>query len=97
MRNRFSTSDSDGEDGRTVGSDAIAGLAVVLPALSGSDLGNGEDGARLGAPGCRQKRIYSLFRKLLRDTNQTAHPEGRRATLTENIRDKLQSPQLTVW
>lgn len=91
VRNRFSTSDSDGEDGRTVGSDSIAGLAVVLTALSGSNLGDGEDGARLGAPRCGERRIYSLFRKLLKDTNQTAHPEGHRATLTANIRDKLQS------
>lgn len=95
-RSRFSTSDSDGEDGRTVGSNSIAGLAVVLTALPGSHLGDGEDGARPGAPCCKQRRIYSLFRKLLKDTNQTAHPEGRRATLTANIRDKLQSPPLTV-
>lgn len=94
---RFSTSDSNGEDGRTVGSDSIAGLAVVLTALSGSDLGDSEDGTRPGAPCCKERRIYSLFRKLLKDTNQTAHPEGRRATPTANIRDKLQSPQLTVW
>lgn len=63
VRNGLSTSDSDGEDGRTVGSDPIAGLAVVLTALSGSDLGDGEDGARLGTPSCRRRRIYSLFRK----------------------------------
>lgn len=88
--NGFSTSDPDGEDGRTVGSDSIAGLAVVLPALSGSHLGDGEDGARLDAPCCKERRIYS-------NSNQTAHPEGRRATLTANIRDKLQSLQLTVW
>lgn len=96
VQNRFSTSDSDGEDGRTVGSDSIAGLAVVLTALSGPNLGDGEDGARFGAPCCRQRMIYSLFRKFRKDTNQTGHPEGRRATLTANIRDKLQSPQLTV-
>lgn len=79
-----------------MGSDSIAGLAVVLTALPGSHLGDGEDGARPGAPCCRHRRIHSLFRKLLQGTDQTAHPEGRRATLTANIRDKLQSPQLTV-
>lgn len=96
MRSGVSTSDSDGEDGRAVGSDSVAGLAVVLTALSGSHLGDGEDGAGLGAPRCRERTSCSLFRKLLEDTEQTAHPEGRRATPTANIRDKLQSRQLSV-
>lgn len=38
-----------------MGSDSIPGLAVVLTAFSGSNLRNGEDGARLGAPCCRQR------------------------------------------
>lgn len=40
--------------------------------------------------------MCSLFRKSLKDTNQTAHPDGRRAALTANIRDKLQSPEFAV-
>lgn len=38
-----------------MGSNSIPGLAVVLTAFSGSNLRNGEDGARLGAPCCRHR------------------------------------------
>lgn len=44
------TSDSHGEDRRAVDSDSIPGFTVVLPALSGTDLGEGVDGTGPGAP-----------------------------------------------
>lgn len=44
-----------------------------------------------------ERRMYSVYRESQKDANQTARPEGRGATLAANIRDKLQSPEFTVW
>lgn len=46
------TSDSYSKDRRTVGSDSVSGLTVVLTALSRANLREGEDRARLCTPCC---------------------------------------------
>lgn len=68
---RAFTSDSYGEDRRTVSSDSIPRLTVVLTALSRTDLRDGEDRTGLGAPCCTERVVKGCWQ-----IQTNSHPEA---------------------
>lgn len=85
----FCTSDSYSEDRRTVGSDSIPGLTVVLTALSRANLWNGEDRTGFGAPCCTEEGRPSNFLRECYKAN--SHLEPHRAW---HLTDWLQTQQI---